>query len=242
MKFLKVCSLALLISMVSCDQLQQIANEAAKQAGQSGPPTQSEIASGIKEALIVGAQNSVLDASKTNGFYSNSLIKIPFPPEAAKVEKTVRDLGLGSQVDKFVETLNHGAEQASKKAAPIFVSAIKQMTLRDVYDIWKGDNDAATQFLRRTTETKLKSEFRPVITTALDKVELTKYWNPVVNTYNQIPLVTKVNPDLDEYVLQESLDGLFLLIAQEEAKIRQDPAARVTDILQRVFGYNNGNY
>ena len=124
MRIVKPLSILLLLVMVSCDQLQQIAEEAAKQ---TGPPTKSEIASGIREALIIGAQNSVADASKTNGFLNNSLIKIPFPPEAAKVEKTVRDLGMGSQVDKFVETLNHGAEEASKKAAPIFVNAIKQM-------------------------------------------------------------------------------------------------------------------
>lgn len=230
----------LLVAITACDQLQQIA-EQANQQGTMGPPTQAQIASGIREALIVGATNSVLQTSKTNGFYSNALIKIPFPPEAKKVEEVARQFGLDAQVDQFVETLNHGAEKASAKAKPIFVNAIKQMTLQDVYDIWRGDNDAATQYLIKTTRPLLENEFRPVIKTALDEVEVTKYWNPLISNYNRIPLVTPLNPNLDEYVLSEAMDGLFLVIAQEEAKIREDPVARVSDILKRVFGYLDNN-
>lgn len=228
----------LALVMISCDQLTPLLETASS----SLPPTESEISQGIREALIVGAKNTVAQTSKTNGFLNNSLIKIPFPPEAAKVEQTARDLGLDKQVDHFIETMNHGAEKASAKATDIFVSAITQMTLQDVYDIWKGDNDAATQFLKRTTEGKLKTEFRPIIKQSLDQVEVTKYWNPLVDNYNKIPFVTKVNPNLDEYVLDETMDGLFLVIAQEEAKIRENPQARVSEILQRVFGYNGGNY
>lgn len=227
-----------IFTLSSCDQLGAI----IETAGTSGPPTQAEISQGIREALIVGARNSVQQTSQTNGFLNNSLIRIPFPPEAKKVEETARDLGLGNQVDKFIETMNHGAEKASAKATDIFISAIRQMTLQDVYDIWRGDNDAATQFLKRTTMDQLKAEFRPIIKNTLDQVEVTKYWSPLVDNYNKIPLVTKVNPDLDEYVLEETLDGLFVVIAQEETKIRENPQARVTEILQRVFGYNNGNY
>ncbi len=228
-----------LFILTSCDELGAVLESPG---GISRPPTEAEIARGIREALIVGAKNTVAQTSQTNGFLNNSLIKIPFPPEAQQVEQTARDLGLDSQVDKFVETMNHGAEEASAKATTIFVNAIQQMTLQDVYDIWRGDDDAATQFLKRTTEQELKNEFRPVIKNALDKVELTRYWNPIIENYNKIPFVQKVNPNLDEYVLSETLDGLFLVIAQEEAKIRQDPQARVTEILRRVFGYNNGNY
>lgn len=228
------------VGLLGCDQLQQIA-EQAQQQGTLGPPTQSEIASGIREALVVGATNSVLQTSRTNGFFNNALIKIPFPPEAQKVEDIARQVGLNNQVDQFVETLNHGAEQAAAKAKPIFVNAIRQMTLTDVYDIWRGDDDAATQYLIKTTRPMLEAEFRPVIKSALDNVEVTKYWNPLISNYNKIPLVTPLNPDLDEYVLNEALEGLFLVIAQEEAKIRENPAARVTDILKRVFGYLDNN-
>ncbi|HCQ17292.1 MAG TPA: DUF4197 domain-containing protein, partial [Cryomorphaceae bacterium] len=169
--------------------------------------------------------------------YGNSLIRIPFPPEAAKVEQTVRDLGLDKQVDQFVETLNHGAEEAAEKATPIFVDAIRQMTLQDVYDIWQGEKDAATRYLQQNTQARLISEFRPVIKQALDEVEITRYWNPIITTYNKLPLTNKLNPNLDEYVLDRTLSGLFTVLAQEEEKIREDPAARVTALLKKVFGY-----
>ena len=221
----------------SCDELAGLVSTTPT----SGPPTSSEIAAGLKEALIIGAQNSVSQTSVKNGFYGNPLIKIPFPPEAAKVAEKAREFGFEKQVDQFVETMNHGAEQAAAKATPIFVDAIKTMTFQDVYDIWQGEDDAATQYLKANTMTELKSEFRPVIKDALEQVEVTKYWNPLINTYNQIPFVTKLNPDLDEYVLDKTLDGLFITLAAEEAKIREDPAARITDLLKRVFGYTPAN-
>ncbi len=226
-----------LLILTSCDQLGVVLESAGTM---TTPPTEAEISRGIKEALIVGAKNTIAQTSQTNGFLNNSLIKIEFPPEAKKVEETARNLGLGPQVDQFVETMNHGAEQASAKATDIFVGAIQQMTLQDVYDIWRGDNDAATQFLKRTTQSRLEAEFRPVIKTSLDQVQLTKYWSPLADNYNKIPFVQKVNPNLDEYVLAETLDGLFLVIAQEEAKIRLNPQARVSDILKKVFGYPQG--
>jgi hypothetical protein len=234
-------ALSILLSASACDQLQQIAEQAGEQGSTLGPPTQTQIANGIREALIVGATNSVLQTSKTDGFLGNALIKIPFPPEAKKVEEMARQFGLDAQVDQFVETLNRGAEKASAKAKPIFVNAIKQMTLQDVYSIWRGDQDAATQYLIKTTRPLLENEFRPIIKAALDEVEVTKYWNPLISNYNRIPLVTPLNPNLDEYVLNEAMDGLFLVIAQEEAKIRENPAARVSDILKRVFGYLDNN-
>lgn len=233
----KLALLLLIFSLSACDVLEQVAKDSAR----LGPPSKSEISQGIREALIVGATNAVLQTSKENGFYGNQLIKIPFPPEAQKVASTLNDLGFNKQVDQFVETMNHAAEKAAEKAKPIFVKAIKQMTLRDVYDIWRGDDDAATQFLKRTTTNALKAEFRPVIQNAINQVELTKHWNPVITTYNQIPFTTKVNPNLDEYILDETLNGLFTVIAKEEEKIRENPSARVSAILQRVFGYSAGN-
>lgn len=219
---------------LSCDQLQQI----AKTAGEAlAPPTKSEVTQGLKEALSVGIKNAVFKTSQNNGFLNNSLIKIPFPQEASKIESTVRNLGLGNQIDQFVATLNHGAEEASKKATPIFVDAITAMSISDVYNVWRGDNNAATEYLRQATQVKLKAAFRPVIKEALNKVELTKYWNPIINTYNRIPLVQNMNPNLDDYVLEKTLDGLFKMLANEETKIRQDPAARVSSLLKKVFGY-----
>ncbi len=231
MRNLLILVFVILISS-SCDELSGLISTPA-----AGPPTQSEIAAGLKEALIIGAQNSVLKTAVENGFYGNSLIKIPFPPEADKVAEKAREFGFDRQVDQFVETMNHGAEKAAAKAAPIFTDAIKGMSFNDVYQIWQGEDDAATEYLRENTLNELQNEFRPVIKGALEEVEITKYWNPLINTYNQIPFTAKLNPNLEDYVLEETLNGLFLVLAQEEARIREDPAARVTDLLQRVFGY-----
>jgi len=231
-------SLIIVIGLTSCDQLAEIAESYPT----STQPTKQEIANGLREALRIGAQNSVDQVSKNNGFFGDPAIKIPFPPEAEKVAKTARDLGLGKQVDQFIETMNHGAERAAQRATPIFVDAIKQLTIRDVYDIWRGDDHAATEYLRKTTSQSLKNEFRPEIKTALNQVELTRYWNPLISAYNSLPLQReKVNPNLDEYVLERTLDGLFLKIAEEEEKIRENPQARVTQLLRKVFGYLDEN-
>lgn len=228
----KLIILNLLLILTGCDELARVVDTASSNA----PPTKSEIAAGLREALEVGAQNSVAQLSRNNGFLNNPAVRIPFPPEAEKVAKTARDLGLDQQVDQFVETMNHGAEKAAARAKPIFIEAIRQMTITDVYDIYRGENDAATQYLKRTTMGKLKSEFRPEIKRALEQVEITRYWNPVINAYNQLPLTQKLNPDLEEYVLEETLNGLFHVIAKEEAMIRENPQARVTDLLRKVFG------
>ena len=184
----------------------------------------------------MGTNNSTSIASKFNGYYNNPLIRIPFPPDAQKVKTVVEGLGMKSQVDKFVETLNRAAEEAAKEAAPIFINAITSMTIADGFQILKGPDDAATSYLRRTTTAPLTSKFRPVVKRAIEKVEVTKYWNPIISKYNQVPFVTKINPDLDAYVTDKGLQGLFTLIANEEKKIRKNPAARVTDLLRRVFG------
>lgn len=224
-----------LFLLSSCEALYQI----AEQGQQSMEPSSSEINLGLREALKVGISNAILRSSQTNGFYNNPNIKIPFPPEAEKAAQTLRDLGFDKMVDDFVETLNHGAEQASAKAAPIFAEAITNMSFSDVYAIWRGEDDAATQYLKAQTTPQLKAAFKPVIDEALKKVEISKYWQPIASNYNRIPFVTPVNPDLSDYVMQGTLEGLFRLLAEEEAKIRQDPAARVSAILKRVFGWNS---
>ena len=203
---------------------------------QKKPLSNDEVIKGLKEALTVGSNNSSTNASKVDGYFKHPVIKIPFPPEAAKVEKTVRDLGMGSQVDKFVLTVNRAAEEAAKSAAPVFVDAVKNMTITDGMNILKGADNAATAYLQKSTTTTLQAKFRPIVDQAIQKVEVTKYWNPVMTAYNNIPFVDHINPDLNSYITGKALDGLFYLVAQEELKIRKDPLARVSDILKRVFG------
>jgi hypothetical protein len=201
-----------------------------------GTPTTEEVAAGLKEALTNGASKGSDLVSKTDGYFKNPEIKIPFPPEVKQVETKLRQLGMGAQVDKFVLALNRGAEEAAKESKPIFVSAIKQMTIQDAWNILKGEDNAATQYLDRTTSPQLTTKFKPVIQQALQKVSATKYYADLVNAYNKLPMVTKVNPNLDDYATEKAIDGLFVMVAKEEKLIRQDPAARTTDLLKKVFG------
>jgi len=201
-----------------------------------GNLTSGDIASGLKQALQVGAQNAGKQLSSLNGYFGNQLIKILMPPEAQKVTDRLRDMGLGDKVDQAILSMNRAAEDAATKAVPIFINAITSMSIEDGINILKGNKDAATQYLKAKTTIALTAAFKPVIQQSLDKVDATKYWNDIFRTYNQIPFVSKVNPDLPSYVTDRALSGLFVTIAQEEAKIRQNPAARTTDLLQKVFG------
>ena len=203
---------------------------------QDKPLSKNEVASGLKAALIQGVSKGSDQASKLDGYYKNPQLKIPFPPEVQKVEKTLRDIGLGSEVDKFVRQLNRGAERAAVQAKPIFVNAIKSLTIQDAFAILNGDQNAATNYLKRTTSAPLKSKFLPVISQSLDEVKATRYYRDIVTRYNKIPLVKKVNPDLDDYATDRAIDGLFVLVAREEANIRANPVARTTELLQKVFG------
>jgi len=198
--------------------------------------TNTEAANGLKEALIQGISKGSDQASQTDGFNLNRLIRIPFPPDAQKMANTLRSIGLGSQVDKFELSLNRGAEDAAKSAKPIFISAIKQLTFSDVWNILTGQKDAATQYLKRTTTSQLTTAFMPIMQQSLDKVDATKYYTTLSSTYNKLPLVTPVQTDLNQYATGKAIDGLFTLIAQEEADIRQNPVARTTSLLKKVFG------
>lgn len=200
-------------------------------------PTTSEVSSGLKEALIQGITKGSAMAAQTDGYLGNPLIRIPFPPEVTKVETRLRQLGLGGEVDKFITALNRGAENAAKEAAPIFVSAIRQMTIQDAWGILNGEQDAATQYLMRVTSAELRAKFQPVIKQAIDQTNATKFYGDLVNTYNLIPMVEKVNPNLDEYATEKAMEGLFTLVKNEEANIRQNPEARATALLKKVFGY-----
>jgi hypothetical protein len=217
-------------------------NQALSDFGKSPnevPPTTSEVAEGLKEALIRGVSTGTEQLSKTNGYLDNPEIRIPFPPDVKRVEERLRQLGLGNEVDKFITTLNHGAEDAALQAKPIFYNAIQSLTIEDAWNILKGQPDAATQYLKKTTSTELRAKFKPVIQTSLSKVNATRYYGDLVNTYNRIPTVEKVNPNLDDYATDLAMQGLFTMIAKEEMKIRRDPMARTTDIMKRVFSYQN---
>jgi hypothetical protein len=220
-------------------QINQTIGEVDKALKGDQPLTTAEVGEGLKEALIKGVSTGSDLVSKLDGYFKNPEIKIPFPPDVKKVEDRLRQIGLDDQVDKFIMTLNRGAEDAAKEAKPIFVSAIKSMTIEDAWAILRGDQDAATQYLRRTTSAQLKEKFMPVIKNSLDKVNATKYYGDLVNTYNKIPLVEKVNPDLNDYATDRAIDGLFVMIAKEEKNIRDNPVARTTDLLKKVFGSQN---
>ena len=202
-----------------------------------GSLSKADISAGLREALRVGAKNATSKVSTENGFFGDPIIKVLMPPETKKVENTAREIGLGDQVDKLILTMNRGAEDASGKALQIFIDAITKMSIEDGLKILQGNKDAATQYLREKTTADLTAAFRPVIEISLDKVGATKLWTEVFTTYNELPTTfKKVNPDLAGYVTERALNGLFVYIAQEEGKIRTDPAAQVTNILKKVFG------
>lgn len=199
-----------------------------------GSLTNDEIVSGLKEALSVGAENGSKKLSAVDGFFKDAAIKILMPEEAKKVEKKLRAYGLGSQVDKAILSMNRAAEDAAKSAAPIFINAIKQMSIQDAVGILRGNDTAATHYLKGKTTQQLTEAFRPVIEESLKKVDATKYWNTVFTTYNQFSR-EKINPDLAAYVTEKSLAGIFYQVGLEEQKIRKDPVARTTDLLKKVF-------
>ena len=187
----------------------------------------------------MGINNATKLTSVTDGFYKNPEIFIPFPEQAKVVQEYANNLGLGGQIDNVVVALNRAAEEASKEAVPIFVDAIKGMSIGDGFAILNGGDGAATRFLIERTTAQLKQAFMPKVKAAIEKVELTKLWQPIVSKYNMTTTITgkpKVQEDLSEYVLDRSISGLFIMVEKEENKIRKDPIARVNDILKRVFG------
>jgi len=216
----------------SCDVAQQVLNESTST---TGALSTTDIVAGLKEALTVGTQNSSNKLSAVDGFFKDAAVKILMPPEAQKVESTLRSLGFGSVVDKAILSMNRGAEDAAKSATPIFVNAIKQMTITDALGILKGSDNAATNYFKDKTTAQLTQAFRPVIDKSLNKTDATKYWSDVFSVYNRFA-TNKVETDLGAYVTGKAIDGIFYEVALEEQKIRKDPAARVSDILKKVFG------
>ena len=203
----------------------------------TGNLTEQEAGTGIKEALTQGVTNAVLNLNKTDGFFGSDIYKMLLPPDAQKMETTLRKMGLGSQVDKAILSINRGAEDAVAFAKPIFVDAIKEMTLTDALNIVSGGKDAATQYFKQKTSSKLTAAFRPSVESSLEKVDATKHYSDIVTTYNKLPTTfKKMDPDLTSYVVGKAVDALFDQVAKEEANIRANPLARGSDILKKVFG------
>ncbi|UEG50939.1 DUF4197 domain-containing protein [Ferruginibacter lapsinanis] len=229
-KILLICSFAAIFS--SCEELKQIAS-----ASGIGGITENEAGQGIKEALAQGLTKSVLQLNKQDGFFGDAVYKVLLPPDAQKIGNTLRDLGFGSLVDKAILSINRGAEDAAGYAKPIFVDAIKNMTLQDAIGLVRNGDTSATHFFREKTTAQLIAAFTPVIKASLDRVDATKYYGDLVNKYNSFPTTfKKVNPDLTNYVTQKATNALFDLVAKEELNIRTNFAARTTDILKKVFG------
>lgn len=228
-----VLALVLLCTACSPQELQSILG-----AGTPAALSNEEVISGLKEALRVGTERSVEKASTSNGFWGNNLIRIAFPQEAIAVKNTLTDLGIKKPVEDFERTLNQAAELASKEAVPVFVDAITSMSIQDGFTLLRGGDNAATNYLREKTSAALRARFTPVVEKATSQVALTSYWQPVATAYNTATLLTggkAVQPDLNAYVTDRAIDGLFTLLAQEEKTIRQDPVARTTSLLQKVF-------
>jgi hypothetical protein len=239
---MKLLPILLLISLFSCSIIEDVSTTILNPTNNSPSKidlTNEEVISGLKQALNVGIKNAVNLSSVTDGFLKNDVIRLPFPPDAIKVREKAINFGLSKQVTTFEETLNRAAEEATKKALPIFIDAIKNMSVSDGFSILKGGDGAATKFLKSQTSNQLVTAFAPVVKEATTKVQLTAYWNPLITKYNTAMTFSggqKLDPDLDAYITQKAIDGLFYLVEIEENKIRKDPLARVSDILVKVFG------
>jgi len=210
--------------------------ESVNSGTSGGALTNSEVIAGLKEALTIGAKESATIASAVDGFYKNPKIAIPWPSEAQKVKDALLNIGFSRQITAFEESMNRAAEEAAKGAFDVFAGAVREMTIQDGFTILNGVDTAATHYLREKTTVPLKEKFSPIVRNAIDKVNVTSYWNPLVNAYNLIPGVTRQNPNLEDYITGKAIDGLMTLIAEQEMKIRQDPAAQVTALLKKVFG------
>lgn len=239
LKWLPYLLLSLIFFLSGCAGSSSLLDQASsilKDINTDKPLTATEVGMGIKEALIQGITIGATELAKKNGYASRPEIRIPFPEDAKFIEDRLRSIGLNKEMDRVVSSLNDAAEDAALKAIPVFTSAIKKMTIQDAFSILSGDTVAATNYLRAATSSELSSIFAEPIGHSLDKVQATKYWSDIIGTYNQIPFIKKVDPDLNAYVTQKAIDGLFVMVANEEQRIRENPAARTTDLLKCVFG------
>lgn len=194
-----------------------------------------EVGRGLKEALTQGVDKGVNQVSKPNGYFGDAAIKILMPPEARQIESKLRSIGQGKLVDDAIASMNAAAEDAANGALDIFLQAITAMTIQDAFNILRGEDNAATVYLDRVTRSDISNKFLPVIKASLDKVGATKHWKTMITAHNKIPFVKKINPNLEEHVTEKAIDGLFVQVAKEEKQIRDNPGARTTDLLKKVF-------
>ncbi len=198
--------------------------------------SETKIASGLREALRVAVDNAVKLTGKENGFFNNEAIKIELPEKMQVIEKALRVIAVGPKIDEFVLSMNRAAEHAVPLAEDIFVDAIMNLSFDDVMNIYKGGETAATEYFKTTTHEKLVEKFMPVARSTMNKYDITKQYNSLLDQYKKIPFSENIPlPDIDRYVVEKAIDGLFYVMAQQERKIRTDPAARVTDLLKEVF-------
>lgn len=228
----KISLILILLCTVSCAELQTIADQTMEQ---SKPISNLEISNGLKQALEKGVEREVSQLTQKNGFYENDAVKVLLPEELTQVEEGLRKIGLGSLADEGIKLMNRAAEDAVKKATPIFIDAIKNMSINDARNILLGNDRAATDFLKQSTANQLYQEFYPVVNQSFKDVGADQLWTSAIDKYNRIPFKENVNPDLSEYVTQQALDGVFKMIAKEEMQIRNQLSSRSTDLLRRVF-------
>ncbi|WP_339838201.1 DUF4197 domain-containing protein [uncultured Maribacter sp.] len=229
----KISLIFCMFLVISCNELQQVVNQLP---GSTSTGLSNEaIANGLKEALDLGIEKQVSKLTKTDGFYKNDLVKILMPEELQKVDKTLRDIGLGNLADEGLKVLNRAAEDAVSEATPIFVNAVKEMSFADAKNILLGENNAATTYLETKTNIALYNKFNPIIKSSFKKVGADEIWGTIITKYNAIPLTTNVNPDLTDYVTSEALSGVYTMIAVEEEEIRTKFSSRTTDVLKKVF-------
>ena len=224
------------VAQIDYNKLKKQGQSIVKQVNTGNNPlSNDEIIEGLREALTVGSNNASKAAAAVDGYYKNPKLYIPFPSEAKKMEQMLRSFGQEKLVNDFLLSLNRAAEDAAKEAAPIFVNAVKGMSIADGLSILNGKDDAATQYLKQNTQALLVEKFKPIVENSLHKVSATKYWEQLVVAYNKIPMVEKMNPNLSEYATQKAIDGIFIVVAEQELQIRKNPAARVSAILKKVF-------
>jgi len=201
----------------------------------SSSANKDEVVKGLREALVVGAYKATESASAKDGFYANKVICIPFPPEADMMKKKLQKAGMQSQIKDFEKSINSAAELATEQVLVIFIDAITNMSIQDAFKVLKGENTAATSYLRKQTNAQLYNKIKPIAQKAIQQVEVTKYWTPLLKTYNSIPFTKAVNPDLEDYVTNKTIEGIFVLIANQEKEIRNNPKSRTSALLQKVF-------
>lgn len=236
-QFILLTTVTLLyVSIGQSADLKSILDSAKKAVGGDSSISTDEMIQGLKEALTIGTQNAVATVSKADGYYNNPDIKIPLPEEIEKAGKYLRLAGYGPKIDEFEQSMNRAAEQAAPEAKQIFLGAVKEMKIQDAQKILDGPDNAATSYFKDKTYTRLQEIFKPIVTDTMGQVGVTRQFQDINNKLSSIPLADKASVDLDQYVTDKSLDGLFFMLAEEEKKIRHDPASRVTDILKKVFG------